>query len=234
MKTIFAKTPYFLRAKNVFCKVLLLFSVLFCLLLFSACKNKVDYFSYASEIRSNIFYAEANDYTLRIYAVEKEYPYQSDGIKMETSMRTEIRLLAPSGDKAYELFFTVNGKEYGGELSYDNVRAEYYYSCTLDVSSVNAIDCRLLCGETEISFCAKSIKTENTLSARQIIDLLCESERELFATLTDKYGFAGEIYIRLLYEDFPYYYVGVIDRSGNTTAFLINGETGKILARRQS
>ena len=52
--------------------------------------------------------------------------------------------------------------------------------------------------------------------------------------MTDKYGFAGEIYIRLLYEEAPYYYVGIIDRSGGCNAFLMNAETGKILARRQS
>ena len=74
----------------------------------------------------------------------------------------------------------------------------------------------------------------NTLSADKILDGLLHAEKPLFDSLTDRYGFAGEIYIRLLFESAPYYYVGVIDRSGNVTAFLINGETGKILAKRQS
>jgi hypothetical protein len=51
--------------------------------------------------------------------------------------------------------------------------------------------------------------------------------------MTDKYGFTGEIYLRLLYEDAPYYYVGVINRKGEITAFLVNATTGKVLAQRK-
>ena len=52
--------------------------------------------------------------------------------------------------------------------------------------------------------------------------------------MTDKYGFTGEIYLRLIYEETAYYYVGIIDRNGNIYAFLVNAQTGKILAKRQS
>jgi uncharacterized membrane protein YkoI len=57
-----------------------------------------------------------------------------------------------------------------------------------------------------------------------------EAELEIFLR---KYGFTGEICIRLLYEDAPYYYVGVIGQNGKTTAFLLNGKTGKLLAKRE-
>ena len=53
-------------------------------------------------------------------------------------------------------------------------------------------------------------------------------------SMTDKYGFTGEIYIRLIYEDAPYYYVGIIDRNGTINAFLLNATSGKILAKRQT
>ena len=85
-----------------------------------------------------------------------------------------------------------------------------------------------------MELCALSIKTETTRSPKQILEDLKNGESELFSSMTDKYGFTGEIYIRILYEDFPYYYVGVIDRNGKTNAFLLNGETGKILAKRES
>jgi uncharacterized membrane protein YkoI len=52
--------------------------------------------------------------------------------------------------------------------------------------------------------------------------------------MTDKYGFKGEIYFRLIYEGNPYYYIGIINRNGEITAFLINAKTGKTLARRNS
>ncbi len=218
-----------------FLQAVLLFALLFYVWLGVGCKkDSVDYFSYVSELRSNIFCAETEDFSLRIYAVEKEYPYSSDGIKRDTSTRTEIHLTATSGDKTARVSFRVNDVEYGGEMSYENVKAEYYYSCTLDVSALSQIDCTIDYGEEKFNLCAQSVKTENTLPPQSVLEKLLESEKEFFDTLTDEYGFAGEIYLRLLYEDFPYYYVGIIDRQGNTTAYLMNGETGKILAKRQS
>lgn len=50
--------------------------------------------------------------------------------------------------------------------------------------------------------------------------------------MTDANGFAGEIYLRLIYEDVPYYYVGIIDREGRIFALLVDSEDGKILAKR--
>lgn len=217
-----------------FLRITLLLITAFFAFFITACKKQIDYFSYVAELRSNVLLAETDGFQLRIYAVEKEYPYACDGVKRETSARTELRLLAPSGDKTYTVAFCVNDATYGGEMSYDNVRAEYYYSCSLDVSTLTQIDCTLKSEQNEWQFCAKSVKTENTLSPQAVLAKLQETESEIFASLTDKYGFAGEIHIRLLYEDFPYYYVGIIDRNGNTTAFLINGESGKVLAKRPS
>ncbi len=196
-------------------------------------KKKIDYFEYVSELRSNIFCAQTEEFSLRAYAVEKEYPYSTDGVKRDVSVRTEIYFIAPSGDKTTAISFAVEGVSYGGEMSYDNVKAEYYYSCSLDVSALTQIDFTIDYGEETLTLCAPSVKTENTLSPQTILQKLVEAEEDFFNALTDEFGFVGEIYLRLLYEDFPYYYVGIIDRNGNITAFLLNGETGKILAKRQ-
>ena len=208
---------------------------LFCTIcLFSSCKKEIDYFNYVSELRNNIFLAQTDEYSLRVYSVIKESPYAADGIPRETSARTEIYLTAPSGDKTYELTFTVNGETYGGELSYDNVRGEYYYSRTLDISKLTELDCTLICDTTQTQIKATSVLDPNTLSPQTILSGLVKTEAQLFNDMTDDYGFTGEIYIRLIYEDAPYYYVGVINRSGCTNAFLLNAYTGKILAKRQS
>ena len=81
---------------------------------------------------------------------------------------------------------------------------------------------------------AKSVLKENALSPKEALDILHKNESELFEKMTDKYGFTGEIYLRLIYEDSPFYYVGIIDRNGGIVAFLMHAETGKILAKRQT
>ena len=229
MRTFQRKFFAFLHPKKL---CFLFFGLL--LIVLCACNKPVQYFDYVSELRSNIFLAETDGFSLRIYAVAKENPYLSDGAPRETSTRCEVYFLAPSYEKECILTFTVNGEKFGGEMSFDNVKSEYYYACTLDVSEQKQIDCNITYGEQELSLCAQSVLTQDTLSPEKALNGLCEAEKDFFTGMTDEYGFAGEIYVRLLYEDAPYYYVGVIGRDGKTTAFLLNGKTGKILAKRES
>lgn len=232
MKTILVKKKMISLKKILFASFWTLLLLFF--LPLTACKKSVKYYDYVSELRNNIFLYSNDELSLRVFSSVKEVPYDSDGIKRECSPRTEFFLTAPSGDKSYILTFVVNGKEYGGELSFDNVKAEYYYSCSLDTSSLKEISCKLQQGESEQTFSALSVLTEKTLQPKAILQNLVHEEKELFDSMTDKYGFAGEIYLRLLFEDAPFYYVGVINRQGNVYAFLFNAETGKLLAKRQS
>ena len=208
--------------------------LLACSWIFSACKRETDYFSYVSELRSNILLAQTENYSLRVYAVEREQPYSADGVPRETAARTEVYLVAPSGDKECNLRFMVGETESQGEMSFDNVKTEYYYYCPLDVSALSELVLHIEYGEEKLEITAKSVKTQNTLSPQAALQALQNAEPALFEQMTDKYGFTGEIRLRLLYEEHPYYYIGVIDRNGNSTAFLLNTETGKILAKRQS
>ena len=214
-------------------RLLILFFLALCLSC-SACATTVDYYDYVSECRSNIFLAETDGFSLRAYAVIRESPYHSDGVVMERRPRFELYLLAPSGDKTCNLSFQVDGKEYGGEMSYDNVKAEYYYFCSLDVANAREIACVVSYGEERISLVANSVLQADILTPKVALQKLCEVEKTLFSDMTDDYGFAGEIYLRLLYEDAPFYYVGVIDKDGKSTAFLLDGKTGNVLAKRQN
>ncbi len=204
------------------------------LLFFVGCKEQVNYFDYVSELRSNIFLAKTEEYSLKIFAVRKETPYVADGIPQSGSSRIEVYFLPPEGDRITNITLRIGKETVGGEMSYDNVKCEYYYSRTMDVSALSFIDCTIEYGEKKIELRANSVVTEHTLSPEIALQKLQETQPELFASLTDEYGFAGEIYLRLLFEDSPYYYIGVIDRDGKVTAFLMNAESGKILAKREN
>ncbi len=207
--------------------------LLFALFPLSGCQKKINYFDYVSELRNNIFLAETETLSLRIYAVEKESPYVADGIPQETSPRFEAYLVAPSGDKTVDLEFVVGGRSFGGEMSFDNVKREYFYFCTLDISSESEIQCSLTYGEEKAEMTAVSVIKNGALSPKNVLLNVVNENAALFEGLTDKYGFAGEIYLRLIYEDSAYFYVGVIDREGKINAFLLNAESGKILAKRE-
>ena len=192
----------------------------------------LDYFDYVSELRSNILVAQTQNYALKAYAVEKEYPYSPDGIPRDITKRAEIYFTAPSGDKTCHVAFSVNGTPYQGELSYDNVKAEYFFSVSADISTLKSLDFQITYGEEKVNLTATTVKKETTLSPRQVLDKLRENAPSVFTELTSVDGFVGEIYIRLICEVEPYYYIGLIQKSGEIQAYLLNSNTGKILAHK--
>ncbi|MBQ8885215.1 MAG: hypothetical protein IJY62_02440 [Clostridia bacterium] len=223
-----------LRVKRLFRLFFLLLATLLFALCFSACSKETDYFSFVSENRSNIFLCKTEDFSLKIHAVERENPYSPDGVPRESSPRTEVFLIAAETTDAPVLTLIVNGKEFGGDMSFDNAKAEYYYSCTLDVSHLASIPVRLEYKGTMVETNAVSVKTQTSLSSREILFSAINAEREKINTLTDKNGFAGEFYIRLISEDGLYYYVGIIDRNGKVLSMLLSAESGKVLAKREA
>ena len=150
-------------------KIVFFALTLLILLPLSACKKQTDYFSFVSELRSNLLLAECEDFSLRIYAVEREQPYSADGVKRETASRTEFYLTAPSGDKDCAITFTLNGELHQAELSFDNVKAEYYYYCPLNLADINELVCQIDYGEQAVTLHAKTVKTANTLTPLQAL-----------------------------------------------------------------
>lgn len=214
---------------HILTSILCVCAVFFC----TSCKKEIDYFTYVSEVCENILLGKNETLSVRAYSVNRENPYLADGIARERTARAEFFITVPSADKACEIVFELDGKTFGGDTSYDNVKAQYYFSCSVDISALKTLPLKLTYGEDEYNVTLQSVKTEKTLKPKQVLDGLRKEKTELFTALTDDYGFAGEIYIRLLYEEALYYYVGVIDRNGKTQAFLLNAQTGRILAQRQ-
>lgn len=200
----------------------------------SACQTSIDYFHYVSENRNNVLVAEGEDYHLKIYAVDKEYPYSTDGYTGEVTARTEVYFSTKGGGQTCELSFTYDGKKLGGEMSYDNVDGEYSFSCAADLSAAREVRLTVRFENRETEIIAVSVKGEHMLSSRQILSALSDKSHDTFSALTQSNEFQGEIYIRLIYESAPYYYVGVIGRDAKTTAFLMDAVTGEILATKQN
>lgn len=222
---------FYSRLKKAFILTLALLSFSF---IFSSCgKNETDYSSFISENRNNIFVCQADDFFVKIYSSQKETPYLSDGIKRKVSPRTEIYLTAESGEKTYYVYLDIYGKTIGGDMSYDNVKSTYFYTLTLDTSALTEISLKIEYDGGTVALNAKSVKEDGLLNAKQIVEKVRAAETEIFKNMTKKGVFQGEIYVRLIYENGLYYFVGIIDKNGKTLSFLCDGTTGKILAKRR-
>ncbi len=234
MNVYFSKSAEKTTLRRAFISTLALLFVVAFLTLFSSCKKSEDYVSYLSEYRSNLFFAETEHFSVRAYALEKEHPFVADGMVGEKTKRAEVYITTKDGSENCMILFHANNHEYGGEASYDSVKREYFYSCAVDISSLTSIPLSVQFGDSKYEVTAHSVKKPDTLNGEQILNLLRAQEAELFTSLTDKNGFSAEIHLRLLYEETPYYYVGVVEKTGKITAFLLDADTGAILAKRES
>lgn len=203
-------------------------------LILCGCGKTPDPIDYVSEYRSNVFVYSGQDFSVKAHAVTREYPYVADGYKCEMSVRAELFICAPAETESCIVYFVAGGEKYGGDASYDSVKNQFYFSCSADLSKETSLLVSLNFDGKETEITAPSVKTSDVMDLSKVLATLFEVEKDLLASVTSKGELICELYVRLLYEDAPYYYVGVVDRKGNVSSFLLDGKTGKILAKRKA
>ncbi len=201
--------------------------------LFSAC-GKYDYLAHLSDVRSDIFLAETEDFTLTVSCLERERPFAADGIAAPRGKTVEAVLSekVPSGAE-YELYF-LGDTPRGGDMSFRNVTDDYYYSRGVSEFPQGAISLRVVKDGAGTELVATSVKNEATLSPEEALDSAIKAEKETVDPLMQGGIFHGEFHVRLVRRDKNYYYVGIVDERGGTTSLLLDGESGAVLARRKN
>ncbi|MGN0818117.1 MAG: hypothetical protein ACI4L9_04025 [Candidatus Coproplasma sp.] len=217
-----------MRKKFNILSVILLFSLASAIYL-SSCKGGINYADYISENRTDVFLYADDEISFKIYCSVRETPYLSDGIKGKTEEITEAHLTV--GGSPSEVRLEVGG--YGGEMSYLSVSKSFYLSFSAKAFEGDSVDVNLTLDGKERSFSATSVKYDGLISPDTALKCVTEYDAELFEKLTEGQNFCGEIYLRLLFDDGCFYYVGVCDREGEINSYLVNGENGRIIATRR-
>ena len=211
----------------------LLFALpLFLLPLFTGCGG-TDYYGYVSEIKEDIFLARAEEFTLSLSCVSREYPYISDGIPSPSSKVVEISLTGETLASSYEVY-VLGENPVGGEMTFRTYAGDYFFSVGVNEFYTSEVELRVERNGQSVEVVATSVKNEKTISPREALDRAVEAEKETIKSMTNNEGFEGEFYIRLLRRESNYYYVGIINRQGGVISLLIDSESGEILARRQN
>lgn len=193
-----------------------------------------DYSAHVSEVRSDIFCAETEEFSLTLSCTEREYPYASDGIACPMSKVVEISVTPIECDlDGLEIAFT-DGQGTGGEASFRNTHGDYFYSFGVTEFPAQSVSLALKWKSGERELTATSVKNEKTISAEKALDCAISAEKDKISRMTKNKRFYGEFYVRLLRRNTNYYYVGIVDESGSTLSLLLDSETGEILARREN
>lgn len=202
----------------------------------SACSDTDALKASVSEYRSNLYMGTQESYSVFAAWSTREYPYVSDGNVGEMSDLFEVTLSAADNTVTYSVKYTIDGKEYSSQLSFDSVRMVHTCSLSLPEPKESEITFKILGEEKETlaEVCAASIKNEEVLSLEKLLAAVQESEKDRIASMMRGSEFCGEIYVRLLYENEQcYYYIGLIDRDGGCYSLLADAVTGEIVATRE-
>lgn len=198
--------------------------------LLSACKKSPDYFSYVSEIRSDLFTAQEEEFSLTVACISREYPYNCDGIKAPLSDLIEITL---EGNADEYSVYLMGDEHMGGEMSFRNTRGDFYYSQGVKSFPEGSVSLRVEWEDTSREIVATSVKSDRTLTCQEALAHAVDAEKSIIQSMSDKTAFRGEFYVRLLRRDKNYYYVGIVDRNGKTISLLLDGESGEVLAKHE-
>ncbi len=198
--------------------------------LLASCKQSPDYFSYVSELRSDLFTASDEAFSLTVACISREYPYNGDGIKAPLNDVIEVTL---EGDaEEYSIYF-LGEENMGGEMSFRNTRGDFYYSQGVKSFPKGSVSLRVEWEDKSREVVATSVKTENTLTPEKALSYALEAEQATIGRMSADGAFAGEFYVRLLRRDKNYFYVGIVDRNGKMISLLLDSESGEVLARHE-
>lgn len=199
------------------------------LIAFAGCEKSVDYTRYISEKRTEIYLYSDDETDVRIYCSEREQPYAADGYCGESCAIAEIFVrFAHNPDEV-----AASLGEHAGDMSYEAVENRYVLTFTAEAFGADSVELTLTFDGESKTYTALNVKSANLLSCEEALLCVTEYDRTLFENLTRNGVFDGEIYVRLLYDDGCYYYVGVCDKNKKINAYLLDGERGKVITTKQ-
>ncbi len=203
-------------------------------LLFSACGKKYDYTAHISELRSDIFMAETDEFSVTLSCVSREHPYAADGVACPRSDIVEISLVPAVKAETFSVFFKTETGEQGGEVSFRNACGDWFFSESVNAFPQNTVSLRVVWDKETREITATSVKNDKTISYTDALGFALEAEKDRIGRMTSGGAFLGEFHVRLLRRDKNYYYIGIVDTEGDTLSLLLDSESGEILARRDT
>ncbi len=218
--------------KKIFCLLFAFFTLIF---LFCGCKKPLDLSVHVSELRSNVYQGESENYSVKACYGFKENPFINDGKVGNTVNLLQFRLIGKEMDSAtYSITFSYQEKNFSENFKLNPITNTM--TCDLEVDEFNLDEftiCISSAGKNE-NVVLKSVLPQNTINYKTALSHLVESQGALINHFSNADGvFIAELYVRLLVKDNKaYWYIGIASGNDNLKALLIDGLNGEVLAIR--
>lgn len=216
-------------------KIFLIISFCFCLFLISSCKTGVDYSAYVSELRLAVYEGKSENFKAVLNAEKKEYPFIADGYvgEMKNTLILKVEFLNGSPDDASAII-SYGEISNSANLSYNPVSGKSTASVTVnELPSSATVTVELTSGEISEKLTLSSVVFDKTINYSDAISSVASSDKETVDALFSNETAKAEIHVRIISGNGKnFYYVGFVENGGKTTAYLVDGETAEVLAKK--
>lgn len=220
-----------------FKKVLSIIVVLIVVTASISCKDSLDLSIYVSELRLGIYEGEKENVTLTVYAEEREDPFIIDGFVGELKKVLIVKLSSQGRviDSA-SVSLEFDGVNYKGDFEFNPLNGKYCTEIFVDkLPTSPIINATFNCGEESVSLELKTKINSDNLSYSEVLESVRKNDSQIIKELFNNTNVSTEIHIRIISDkNKNYYYVGLSEKSGKTHAYLVDGITGEVLAKKST
>ena len=219
-------------------KFLLSLLLILCIVLpFSACKKQEQTLEpYLSELRSNSYFGQSENYTVKAGYGFNIVSHDSDGAASTTEYAITFKLVGKETEAAtFVLSFSFKDKQYSANFKLNPVTHSLTVKINLEGFNLNEFNVQISSASSSESVTLKSTVPSGTLSVSQTLKCLEKNQKELVDSYRDKNGnFTAKICARIVVKDEKaYWYIGLTAKNGELKAFLLDGKSGEVLAIRE-
>ena len=212
--------------------ILIVLCVAFCA---SSCKGDIDLEMYLSELRQSVYTFEDENFSAKAYFEEREDPYINDGFvgSKKKFFVFKIDRYKTALDSAY-IILKINGTEAKKDLEYSPLNGKF--TCNIELATIedlDSVEVTLVSRGEQYNLVMHKSLFEKQISYKEALKSVSKSHGGEIEKMLGGGSGGIESRVRILSENNRvYYYVSITSKGGKTLAFLVDGATASILAKK--
>ncbi len=206
-----------------------------CLGIFCSCQKPYDFSKHVSQLRLNVYEGESDNFKVTVSSEQRENPFIADGYvgQMQNVLIIKVEFKTSSPNDATAVI-NYEGQSLNATLSYNPVSGKSSAMIGVEnLPKVANISVDVTSGEICEKLSLSSVIFDKTIDYLTAISAVQSSDKETVNRLFFDGEVLAEIHVRLISSNNKiYYYIGFVESDGKTSAYLVDGESATVLAKK--
>ena len=204
-------------------KKTLLFVMLSLCLCFSVCACRGDgYESRITDLRTDVYLAEGETFTLTAYTGRREIPFSADGAVGNVQNVILIKLQT-SDNSARQVILDLDGKEYVADFTTHPTSHHLSAVISFPKTQAETLNAKVVFGENAVDVTLSKKTPKDAISYQKALSIAVKSFSDVES---------GEFHVRLLCENQNFYWFCAVAREGGSEAVLLSATDGTMIAKK--